>query len=165
MISFTRDGRDVESFFCNKCALRSNDAICRHVVAGIVETRLTLGKTASATTAVTETNTARAVGSGTLSVFAMPMMIALMEQAACQCLSDVLEDGQTSVGTQISVEHTAASPIGTEITATATIESVCGRKIEFAVTASDGTGEIEKGKHTRVIIGAERFMAKVRTKI
>lgn len=171
LINFTSDGQNVESFFCNKCALHNDGAICRHVVAGvlaiqggILETRLALGKTASATTAVTETNTARAVGSGSLDVFATPMMIALMEQAACECLADVLEDGQTSVGTQISIEHTAASPIGAEIAATATVELVFGRKIEFAVTASDGAGEIGRGKHTRVVIDTERFMANVRTK-
>lgn len=170
MVRFTSGGQDIESFFCNKCAMRSNGAVCRHVVAavlaiqgGIVETKLTLGKTASATTTVTEANTAKAVGSGSLDMFATPMMIALMERAACACLADALTDVQTSVGTQISVEHTAASPIGAKITATATIEYVFGRKVEFIVTASDGSSEIGKGKHTRIIVDEERFMTKART--
>ena len=89
------------------------------------------GKTASVKTVVTENNTAKAVGSGILDVFATPMMIALMEKAACACLSDALADGQTSVGTQINTAHTAASPIGAEITATAVIVSVDGRKVDF----------------------------------
>jgi len=89
------------------------------------------------------------------------MMIALMERAACECLSDCLEEGQTSVGTMVNVEHITASPIGAEITATATIESVFGRKIEFVVTASNGEREIGRGKHTRMIVDAERFMKKV----
>jgi predicted thioesterase len=122
------------------------------------------GKTASVTTTVTESNTANAAGSGSLDVFATPMMIALMEQAACKCLADALTDGQTSVGTQVSVEHTAASVIGAEVTATATIEYVSGRKIEFAVTASDGAHEIGNGRHTRVIVDKERFMMKAKTK-
>ena len=119
------------------------------------------GKTASVTATVNENNTARAVGSGSLDVFATPMMIALMERAACEVLSDALEAGKTSVGTQISVEHTAASPPGEAITAVATITGVNGRKIEFAVTAGDGKGEVGKGTHTRVVVDEAKFMEKM----
>jgi ribosomal-protein-alanine N-acetyltransferase len=123
-----------------------------------------VGKTATVTEIVNETDAARAVGSGSLDVFATPMMIALMERAACECLADTLTDGQTSVGTQISIEHTAASPIGAEVNATATITAVDGRKIEFGATASDGAGEIGRGTHTRAIVDSERFMAKAGTR-
>lgn len=121
-----------------------------------------IGKTASVSVAVTDSNTAKAVGSGSLDVFATPMMIALMERAACECLADVLNQEQTSVGTKIDVMHTAASPVGAEITAAATIENVAGRTIEFTVTANDGTGEIGKGKHTRVVVDAEKFALKAK---
>ena len=121
---------------------------------------ITTGKTADVKATVHEGNTARAVGSGSLDVFATPMMIALMERAACEVLSDALETGQTSVGTQINVSHTAASPVGAVITATATITNADGRKIEFAVTANDDAGEIGNGTHTRVIVDEKKFMAK-----
>ncbi|MCL2049380.1 MAG: GNAT family N-acetyltransferase [Defluviitaleaceae bacterium] len=120
-----------------------------------------VGKAATATTTVTHANTARAVGSGSLDVFATPMMLAIMEKAACECLSGALTSGQTSVGTKIDVAHTAASPLGAEITATAVIDCVSGRKIEFSVAANDGKNEIGKGTHTRVIVDTEKFMAKV----
>jgi len=126
--------------------------------------RLALGKTATACTVVSENNIAKAVWSGALEVFATPMMIALMEQAACECLADGLDPGQTSVGTEINVSHTAASPIGTEIIATATIEAIFGRKVEFVVTASDSSGEIGRGKHTRFIVDTEKFMKKAETR-
>jgi len=121
-----------------------------------------LGNTASAGAVVTDSNTAKAAGSGSLDVFATPMMIALMERAACECLADALEPGQTSVGTKIDVAHTAASPVGAEITAAATIVHVLGRTVEFTVTASDGTGEIGNGKHTRVIVDSEKFSLKAK---
>ena len=129
------------------------------------EVIISVGKTAAVSTTVDESNTARAVGSGSLNVFATPMMIALMERAACEVLSDVLETGQTSVGTQIEVSHTAASPPGSTITAAATIVNADGRKIEFTVTASDGVGEIGNGTHTRVIVDETKFMAKANEKI
>ena len=120
-----------------------------------------VGKTAAVSTTVNENNTARAVGSGSLDVFATPMMIAQMERAACEVLSDALPAGQTSVGTQISVSHTAASPLGSTITATATIANVSGRKVEFSASASDGMGEIGSGTHTRFIVDEAKFMAKI----
>jgi len=122
---------------------------------------ITSGKTATVTVNVTEKNTAKAVGSGSLEVFATPMMVALMEKAACECLADSLEPGQTSVGTLINVAHTAASPIGVTISATATIDEVESRKISFTVTAHDGTNEIGSGKHERFVVDAERFMKKL----
>jgi len=125
---------------------------------------MTIGKTATVTTTVDDTNVAASVGSGLLSVFATPMMIALMERAACECLSDAFADGQTSVGTAISIEHTAASPLGAMIAATAKITAVDGRKVDFEVTASDKIGEIGRGTHTRFIVDAERFMTKARTR-
>jgi predicted thioesterase len=168
MILFTRDGRDLEHYFCN-CGVAQGGALCKHIVAGVLaiqggvpDTTIILGKTATAETIVTEHNTAKAVGSGSLDVFATPMMIALMESAACKCLSDALDVGQTSVGTHITVDHTAASPIGMKITATATIAFVHGRAITFEVAACDGTGEIGKGTHNRVIVDAEKFEARTK---
>jgi len=121
---------------------------------------ISLGKSASVSVFVDEHNIARAVGSGSAAVFATPMMIALMERAACEVLSGALEEGQTSVGIMINVEHTAASPIGAEISATATIEGVFGRKIEFTVFARDDMGEIGKGTHSRIIVDEAKFAAK-----
>lgn len=123
------------------------------------------GKTASAATLVTELNTAKTAGSGSLDVFATPFMVALMEQAACECLKDALEPGQTSVGTKICVEHTNPSPLGAEITATAVITGVDGRRIEFEVTAADAKGEVGRGTHERFIVDVERFMAKTEARL
>jgi len=127
--------------------------------------KLIAGMNASVTVKVDESNVARTVGSGSTDVFATPMMIALMERAACEALSGALEDGQTSVGTKIDAEHIAASPVGAEITAAATIESVEGRMIEFSIIASDGRGEIGRAKHTRAVVDEAKFMAKAATRI
>ena len=166
--SFTRDGHDISKFCCDCSSRERMPPVCRHLVAavlalqnGIVESKLSLGKSAVAKTVVSEKNTAKAVGSGSLDVFATPMLVALMEQAACECLDDCMDVGQTSVGTMINIEHSKPSPIGAAITATATIEYVFGRRIEFTVTASDGSDEIGKGKHTRLLVNEDKFLKKV----
>ena len=164
-VVFSKDGRDIKAHTCNCSSDYRNPVVCRHVVStvlaiqgGIVESGLSLGKSASVSDVVSEKNTASAVWSGSLDVFATPMMIALMERAACECLADGLDTGETSVGTEVNVSHTAASPLGMEVTATATIEFVFGRKVEFVVTASDSSGEIGKGRHSRVIVDKDRFL-------
>jgi predicted thioesterase len=73
-----------------------------------------------------------------------------------------LEEGQTSVGVQISAEHTEASSVGAKVSASAVIENIDGRKIFFTVSASCNEKEIGKGTHTRVIIDAEKFMSKLK---
>ena len=119
-----------------------------------------IGKTASVSKMVGNTDTAASMKSGSLPVLATPALTALMEQASCKCLSEWLKSGQTSVGTAICIEHTAASPIGARITATAEITKVSGKKIGFAVTARDNTGEIGHGTHNRFIVETDRFLKK-----
>ena len=122
---------------------------------------LTPGKSVTVTTFVDETKTARCVGSGSLDVFATPMMVAQMEYAACEVLKSAMDEGQTSVGTFISVNHTAASPLGAQIITTATITSVSGRKVDFDVSSFDDCGEIGRGTHTRMIVDTKRFTEKI----
>ncbi|NLW78568.1 MAG: thioesterase family protein [Ruminococcaceae bacterium] len=126
---------------------------------------ITIGQSFSCSVTVSAQNTARTVGSGNLDVFATPMMIALMEQAAAGCIAPQLDAGQTSVGVHIDVQHSAATPVGMAVQATATVTAVAGRQVTFAVTAGDDAGEIGSGRHTRAIVDAGRFLAKTQQKL
>lgn len=119
------------------------------------------GLTGTAETVVRETNTALAMGSGSLHVFATPCMIALMEQAACNAVAACLDEESTSVGTLVNVTHDAATGMGKAVTATATLVEVQGRKLVFEITAADEDKQIGKGTHERFIVNKEKFMAKL----
>ena len=108
---------------------------------------------------VTEKDTALALGSGGLEVFATPGMVALMENAAFTLLKN---EGSDSVGTEMNVKHTKACLVGAKVYATAKVTSVNGNWVNFEVAAFDEKGEIGSGIHTRYIIDAEKFMAKLR---
>lgn len=125
---------------------------------------ITIGMTGEAKTVVAESNTAAAVGSGLLPVFATPMMIALMENAAVNAIQAALEPSQGSVGTFIQTSHDAATPLGMAVTARATVTAVDGRAVSFDVEAFDAVGPIGKGVHKRFIIDNEKFMAKTNAK-
>lgn len=119
------------------------------------------GLTGTAETVVRETNTAIAMGSGSLQVFATPCMVALMEQAACNAVDPCFNDSESSVGTLVNVTHDAATGMGKKVTATATLTAVKGRKLVFEITAADEDKQIGKGTHERFIVNKEKFMAKL----
>lgn len=119
------------------------------------------GLTGTAETVVRETNTALAMGSGILHVFATPSMIALMEQAACNAVAACLDEESTSVGTFVNITHDAATGMGKKVIATATLTAVKGRKLVFEITAADEDKQIGKGTHERFIVNKEKFMAKL----
>lgn len=122
------------------------------------------GRNGSATLVVGEVHTAARVGSGRAPVLATPMMIALMEAAAVDCVEEALPSGHESLGVRIDVEHSAPTPVGMTVTATAELLEVSGRTLSFRVEARDDGGVIGKGRHTRVVVDAERFRAKVAAK-
>ena len=122
------------------------------------------GLKGSAETVVVHENTAAAVGSGALEVFATPSMIALMEKAALETVKPFLAEGESTVGTEIHVTHDSAIPLGLTVTAEAELVEVDRRKLSFKVLARSGDEIIGKGTHTRFIVSQERFMQKVEAK-
>ena len=114
---------------------------------------------------VGDQDTAKAVGSGTLAVLATPRMIALMEEAAYKCIGAELENGSSSVGTLMNVKHLSATPVGMEVSASAEVTEVDGRRVAFKVEAHDAKGIIGEGVHERFIVFEEKFVAKTYSKL
>src|ERR1700681_4472040 len=122
------------------------------------------GLVGTATLTVTDDHTAARMGSGRAPVLATPMMIALMEAAAVECVEGVLPEGQESLGTSIEIEHIAATPVGMIGAARAELRHVDGRRLTFDVEARDERELIGKGRHTRVLVDSARFRAKAQAK-
>ena len=128
---------------------------------------ISVGAVGTASTVVTPENTAAAVGSGALPVFATPYMIALMENAASTSLLPYLAADEGTVGTHLDVAHTSATPIGMKVWAEAEITAVSenGKMIDFAVKAWDEKGPIGAGTHTRAIITNDRVLTRCNAKL
>ena len=114
---------------------------------------------------VTDDTTARAAGSGTLEVFSTPSMIALMEKACYTVVASYLEEGQTTVGTKLDVEHVSATPVGMRVEVECELTAIDGRRLVFSVEARDERGLIGHGAHERFIINRDRFLEKTYSKI
>ncbi len=113
---------------------------------------------------VTDKNTAKAVGSGTLEVYATPQMVNLMETCACFSVEPYMEPGKTTVGTGLSISHVSATPIGLRVWCESELIAIDGRKLTFRVSAYDERGLIGEGTHERFIVDTQKFTAKVQAK-
>lgn len=120
------------------------------------------GLSAQSRTTVVRENTAETMGSGDMPVFATPAMVALMENAAMTAVAEALPAGSTTVGSEMNCTHIKPSGMGAEITATAVLTAVEGRKLTFNVGARDAEGMIGEGVHVRYVVDREKFLSKVK---
>lgn len=130
-----------------------------------MSSKLLPGIKGNANAEVTDNNTAVAYGSGGVRVFATPAMIGLMEKAALSSVDPLLQEGQTTVGMKVDVEHLAATPVGMTVTARSELLGVEGRKLTFQVEAHDGVDLVGRGTHVRFIVPEEKFMARALDKV
>jgi fluoroacetyl-CoA thioesterase len=97
-------------------------------------------------------------------VLATPIMIMMMENAALNAIKPYLDAGESALGTRVDVRHLAATPAGRRVTGEAKVTNVDGRRIEFAVRATDGDEEIGAGTHERVVVELARLSERMRSK-
>lgn len=94
-------------------------------------------------------------------VFATPVMIMVMENAALNAIRAYLDPSESAVGTAVNVRHLAATPAGRQVTGEAEVTKVDGRQIEFSVSATDGDKEIGNGTHSRAVIDLVKFVRRL----
>jgi fluoroacetyl-CoA thioesterase len=110
-------------------------------------------------------HTAPFVGSGRIAVLATPVMINIIEAAALAAVEHLLPAGHQSLGIRLDISHTAATPVGLRVIATAEVTRVEGRTISFQVTARDEFETIGGGNHERVVVSVARFDERVQRKL
>ena len=122
---------------------------------------LHLGLTHTSVLIVEKQHTAAAIGSGDMQVLATPIMLALMENAALLAVDQDIPAEQATVGGYIKSTHLKPSPVGAEITATAELVEMDGRKLTFHVVAMQGETVIGEGEHIRYIVDRDRFLSRL----
>jgi fluoroacetyl-CoA thioesterase len=123
------------------------------------------GLTGTAEIIVGPEHTAPFVGSGRIAVLATPVMINIIEAAALAAVEHLLPAGHQSLGIRLDISHTAATPVGLRVVATAEVTRVEGRTISFRVTARDEFESIGGGSHERVVVSVARFDERVQRKL
>jgi predicted thioesterase len=124
---------------------------------------LSPGRRAGFDHTVREADTAAALGSGLVPVLATPTVLALVERATVQALAGALQEGATTVGAKVELEHLRPTAVGATVHVAATLERVEGRRLHFAVEVREGDRLAAKGHITRVLVDHARFLAALRT--
>jgi predicted thioesterase len=127
--------------------------------------RIKPGLTGHSEIVVGPEHTAPFVGSGRIAVLATPVMINVIEAAALAAIEHLLPSGHQSLGIHLDVSHTAATPVGLRVTATAEVVRLEGRTVTFRVEARDDFESIGGGSHQRVVVSVARFDERVQRKL
>ena len=130
----------------------------------VLSEALSIGLRAERDVLVTNENTARALGSGGLPVYATPAMITLLELCAAESVLPFLPEGSSSVGTKIDVKHLSATPIGMTVRCETELVEIDRRRLVFDCKAFDGAGLIGEGIQERFIVDNAKFMEKTEQK-
>jgi fluoroacetyl-CoA thioesterase len=109
---------------------------------------------------VTEDDTAPAFQSGDVPVLATGRVVGLAESATVLAVENRLDEGTTTVGYRVQLDHLAPTAVGSAVKAEALLEAVQGRRLTFRVSVTDGRGLVAAGKITRVVVERTRFLEK-----
>lgn len=122
------------------------------------------GLAGTASRVVTDADTARAVGSGSLPVCATPVLSAVMEEAACAAIAGCLPASATTVGISMTLRHTSPTLVGRTVTARAELVETEGRLLTFRIAAEDDAGPVGAAEHVRCLVETAPFMEKAEKK-
>lgn len=111
--------------------------------------------------AVTDADTALAVGSGDVPVLATPRLLALAERITCVAVADHLTDDLTTVGTHVELDHLLPTPVGRTVSLQVVLERVDGRRLTFGVRVNDGERVVATGTIVRTVVTRDRFLRTV----
>ncbi len=123
---------------------------------------LTIGLTRDATTTVTAADSAALVSPLVPDVYASARMIGFAEATCAALMAEHLEPGQTSVGVAFQFTHEAATPIGMPVRVR--LVEIDRRRCVFEIEGRDAVDRITVGRHERMVVDREKFLARVRAK-
>jgi predicted thioesterase len=97
-------------------------------------------------------------------VYATPSLVRDIEHTCRDLLLEHTDKGEDSVGIEVAIQHTAATPLGTEVEIVATVTAVEGRKVTFDISARDEIEPISLGRHTRFVVDVGKTYERLKAK-
>ena len=90
-------------------------------------------------------------------VFATAFMVGLMEWACMEALRPYMDESEISLGTNICVTHSSATPVGMTVNVDVSLLEVNGPKTKWSITARDDKDVIGERTHERFSIAKTKF--------
>jgi fluoroacetyl-CoA thioesterase len=126
--------------------------------------RIHPGVTGQHQTLVTDDIAISFLGPDSARVLGTPFLIMLIEMTARNSIKPLLEEGFDSVGSDVSIQHLGATPMGMRVSFRTEVIEVDGRRVKFHVEAHDEREKIADGTHERFVINVARFADRLRAK-
>ena len=111
---------------------------------------------------VTENDTAAKAASGSVEVLATPVMIAWMEEASLRLAQQELEEGLTTVGTEVNIKHLKGTLVGKTVKVLSVLKEIDRKRLVFDVEVVEDGVVVGSGSHTRFIIDTAKFYEKLK---
>jgi fluoroacetyl-CoA thioesterase len=90
-------------------------------------------------------------------VLSTPAMLGLIEGTCLECAQPHLDEGETTVGTHVSISHVGPASAGEEVTVKVRLEGIEKRRQSFVVEVHSPRGVISSGSHERAVIDTGRW--------
>jgi fluoroacetyl-CoA thioesterase len=97
-------------------------------------------------------------------VYATPRMVSDVEYACRDFLLQHLDPGEDSVGSHVSIDHLAATPMGLRVSIEGRVEEVDRRKVVFSFSVKDPVEEVGRGKHIRFAVETAKTFDRLKAK-
>jgi predicted thioesterase len=97
-------------------------------------------------------------------VYGTPYMVMDIEQTCRKLILDHADEGEDSVGIEVSVRHLAATLLGMTAEITVTVSAVEGRKVVFEVSGKDELDQICSGTHSRFVVDKAKQFERLKAK-
>jgi len=97
-------------------------------------------------------------------VYATPQMVNDVEYAIRDFLLGYLDPGEDTVGTHVTIDHLAATPLGMRVTIEYAVTAVDGRSVRCAFSVRDELEECGAGVHLRFVVDAAKTKQRIAQK-
>ena len=97
-------------------------------------------------------------------VYGTPFMVMDIEQTCRKLIMEHADEGEDSVGIEVSIKHLAPTLLGMTAEITAKVAAVEGRKVVFEISGKDALDQICSGTHSRFVVDKAKQFERLKTK-
>ncbi len=94
-------------------------------------------------------------------VYATPELVRDIEVTCRDLMLEHAEAGEDSVGANVSIVHSAPTPLGMEVNITVSVAEVDRARVVFDISASDSVDTICTGKHERFAVPVDKIRQRI----
>ncbi len=98
-------------------------------------------------------------------LYSTPSMVRDVEYTCLNLIQEHLDEGESSVGIRVAVDHLAATPLGQWVDVEVTVSEVDGRKVTLLASVRDAVEQVGRGEHVRFVIDVEKHRKRLQKKL